>query len=196
MSARFMGTTILAVLGGTVLEKKVLMEAVPALYQDSNVLPGIPRAFGLVPLILTGFSFWMLSFGFKVGKARKECREKAEKDGEKDLDQYSLPNLYASGSSVHAKQFNATQRAHQHVLESIAQVYFAALFSAVCYPITAALFTLLWAYARTVWSNAYAKQGAESRYSHPMSMHIWSGLLALLMLSFLSAANFIFGTLY
>ena len=181
---------------GTVLENKVAREHLPMLYEPSPVFEALPRAFGILILVLTGFSMWLLTFGMKVGQARGKYKELAEKDGEKDLDRYSYPNLYVSGSSKHAIAFNNVQRAHQHVLEVIAQMYVAAIFSGIVYPLTASVSTCLWAYGRSVWSTKYADDGADGRYGHFMALWIWYGLIINYLMCFLVAANFVFGMFY
>ena len=196
MAAYLIGTSILGAITASVLESKVLKPAVPFLYEKSDVIPALPRAFGLTLFVLTGFSFFLIVWGAQVGKARQEYRTKAEKDGEKDLDRYLLPNLYVTGESANAKAFNSVQRSHQHVFETLTQVYFGAIVGSLCFPLTTALSTLLWAYARVVWAQSYAKEGASGRYSNPMSTFIWRGFFVNIALSIIVAGNFVFGTMY
>jgi MAPEG family len=177
----------------TFVEKKLVPQYIPYLYEPSPVFPSVTRAFGLIILVLTAFSFWLVSFGMTVGKARRECKAAAEKDGEKELEMYSPPFLYASGTSKHAIKLNQVQRAHQHVLESITGVYMTAFFNALVFPITTFIVTALWAYARVVWSNDYATRGAEGRYNNPLAVWIWRGLLMNYITSFFVASCFIFG---
>jgi energy-coupling factor transporter transmembrane protein EcfT len=179
---------------GTYLETKVLKEAIPFLYKPSEAMPAFPCAFGLLLFLLTAFGFWMLNFGFQVGQARTKYRAKAEKEGETDLDQYSLPNLYAYSSTENAKAFNAVQRAHQHVLETITPLYVTSVLTATVYPLTTSLNVLLWMIGRIIWSTKYAEGGVSSRYSHFMSIWVWYGLMIQFMLGALVSFNFLFGS--
>mmetsp|Transcript_1873 Transcript_1873/g.2523 ORF Transcript_1873/g.2523 Transcript_1873/m.2523 type:complete len:197 (-) Transcript_1873:181-771(-) len=181
------------VVASSVSENMFVKDFVPSLYQPSPVLSVAPRAFGLVVMVLTGFSMWMLAFGMEVGKARGKYKELAEKDGEKDLERYEYPNLYVSGTSKHAKAFNATQRAHQHVLEVITQMYVATIICGLVYPLTTCITAFLWANGRSAWSNKYKDEGAENRYGHAMSIWIWQGLIMMYLLSFLVGFNLIAG---
>jgi glutathione S-transferase len=181
---------------GTYAETRFFTEAVPFLYEPSEVMPALPRAFGFLLFLLSAFGFWMLIFGFQVGQARKKYRALAEKADEKDLDQYDLPNLYASGSTENAKAFNAVQRAHQHVLESITPLYVMSVLTATVYPLTTSLNVLLWIIGRINWSTKYAEGGASSRYGHFTSYWIWYGLMINFMLGALVSLNFLFGSFY
>ena len=191
-------TTAIATIGCTVLERKVLQNAVPMLFESSPVVPSLTRAFGVTVIVLTGFSFWLLVWGMEIGKAREKYKNKAEKDGEKPehVESFSLPNMYATGGSENAKAFNNIQRSHQHVFETITQVYMGAVIGALVFPLTSAIITLIWAYARTVWSKSYALEGPAGRYSNPVSRFIWRGYLANMMLCFLVAVEFMFGPLF
>lgn len=193
MSNVFFLTSFAFVGISTFVEKKWVTEYMPYLYEPSPVFPSVTRAFGLIIIVLTAFSFWLVSFGMTVGKARRECKKAAEKDGEKELEMYSPPFLYATGSSKHAVKLNQVQRAHQHVLESMTGVYVSALFNALVFPITTFIVTALWAYGRVVWSKNYAASGAEGRYSNPLSFWIWRGLLINYITSFFVGLCFIFG---
>ena len=176
---------------GPVIEKKFLVNSIPYLYEPSGVIPALPHAYGLIIAILAGYSFWLTTFGMKVGQARSKYRALAEKAGETDLERYSYPNLYVFGTSENARAVNNAQRAHQHVLECIAQMFFATLVSATAFPLTTALSTFLWAWGRVEWSNAYLEHGAEKRYTHFLSSWIWKGLLINFMLAFITAGYFV-----
>jgi len=82
----------------------------------STIAPsGMAAWFAATPLVLVGTELWSLVQGQKVGQARSEAVDAAQKDGEKDVEaRYGLPNLYAQGTSNHVKKFNAVQRSHQH----------------------------------------------------------------------------------
>lgn len=194
MSTTLLLTTIAFASVGGFVETKFLKDLVPFMYEAAPAFPAVTRGFGLVVLVLTGFSFWLTIFGFKVGNARKACRELAEKDGESDPDKYDLPNLYAYGPSKHAVAFNQVQRAHQHALETITQMYMATIFASMVFPLTAATGAFLWAYGRVCWSTAYAEQGRDLRYSHPMAIWIWRGYLANIMLSLAVFVTLVFGS--
>jgi uncharacterized membrane protein YecN with MAPEG domain len=181
---------------GTYTEAKFMTDAVPFLYERSEVMPALPRAFGILLFLLTAFGFWMLNFGFQVGRARAKYRALAEKAGEKDLDQFDYPNLYAYGSTENAKAFNSIQRAHQHVLESITPLYVLSVLTATVYPLTTSLNVLLWIIGRINWSTKYAQEGVSSRYSHFTSIWIWCGLMINFMLGALVSLNFLFGSFY
>jgi len=176
---------------GPIVETKFLAKTIPYLYEPSGVIPALPHAFGLVIAILTGYSFWMTLFGMKVGQARSKYCALAEATGEKDLERYSYPNLYVFGTSENAKAVNNAQRAHQHVLETITQMFFVSLISATAFPVTAAVSTLLWAWGRVGWSTAYLEHGPEKRYTHFLSVWIWRGLLINFLLSFITAGCFL-----
>jgi hypothetical protein len=195
MSNKMMLLTAFAFVGiGTFVEKKFATEYIPFLYEPSPVFPVLPRVYGLTVLVLGLFSFWHLIFGFEVGKARKQCKDAAEKAGEKDLAHYSPPFLYAQGTSEHAIKLNQIQRAHQHVLECMTAVYISTLLNSLVFPLTSFVNTALWACGRFVWSTAYAQKGASGRYSHPLSMWLWRGMIINYLLSFFVAFCFMFGS--
>lgn len=196
MSNKMLLVSVAFVGVGTFIEERFLPDLVPFLYEPSPVLHAVPRAFGLIPLVLTAFSFWYLTFGFKVGQARGQCKEAAEKAGEKELERYSPPFLYVPGTSEHAIKLNQVQRAHQHVLESITSMYVATIFCALVYPVTTFVSTSLWAYGRVVWSGAYAEKGASGRYSNSMSLWIWKGQVINYIMAFMVGFSLIFGSLW
>jgi hypothetical protein len=193
MSTKLLLTSIAFVGITSFVETKIFKDRLPYLYEPAPAFPAVPRAFGLVVFVLTCFSFWLVTFGFKVSTARKTCKESAEKDGETDLGKYDYPNLYAYGCSKHAIAFNSVQRAHQHALETIVQMYTATIFAAMVFPVSAAISAFLWSYGRVCWATAYADQGKDLRYSHPMSIWIWRGLLANTILSIFACFALIFG---
>ena len=193
MSSTILVTSLAFIGVGTLVEKRIVVEYIPFLYEPSPELPAVTRAFGLTILVLTVYSIWLLSFGMAVGKARRECKEAAEKAGEKELERYSPPFLYATGTSVHAIKLNQVQRAHQHVLESITGLYVSALLNASVFPVTTFVATALWAWGRVVWSNDYAKHGASSRYNNPISVWMWRGLAINYFMAIFVAFCVIFG---
>jgi MAPEG family len=165
--------------------------------KDTAGPAGQSSLFGLTPMILIGTGFWITMHGFTVvGKARTKYMELAKKDGEKDVDErYALPNLYAQGTSKHAKAFNCVQRSHQHIFEGYSQVCLAALISAVSYPITAAVCTAMYAVGRYKITQGYAAAEGDpsKRYASPLAIAMWYGMLALYMLGTLSSAKMIIG---
>ena len=155
---------------------------------------GLPRLFGVTPAILTGTSFWVLMHGFfVVGKSRAKYMKLAEEDGEKEVEErYGLPNLYAQGTSKHARAFNCIQRSHQHILETFPIICMISLVGAVHYPITAATATFAYALGRYNMSTGYANADgdASKRYSSPLARLMWYGLLTNMVIAGLSCASF------
>lgn len=103
--------------GGSFVERKLLPDYLPALFESSNVV-GLPRAYGLCLGSVAVYGFWLTLHSMAVGSARKTFMEKARKDGEDNVDvRYSLPNLYVDGNTPNAKAFNCVQRSHQQQRE-------------------------------------------------------------------------------
>ena len=155
---------------------------------------GLPRLFGITPAILTGTSFWVVLHGFMVvGRSRSKYMKLAEEDGEKEVEErYGLPNLYAQGTSKHAKAFNCIQRSHQHIFETFPYLCIISLVGAVHYPITAATATFAYALGRYTMSSGYANGDgdASKRYSSPFARLMWRGLLTNMVIAGLSCASF------
>lgn len=172
----------LVALGGSVLESK---------YSSKD-----ERFFGLSPLILLGTGFWTVMFGFQVGAARKKAIEAAEKDGEKDVkERYDLPNLYAQGTSKHARAYNCVQRAHQHIFETFPSVILSSLVAATQYPIASAVCTLTYSIGRYTLSNCYAQgEGdASKRYSSRLAVYTWYGLVSVNLLGMIASVKTLLG---
>jgi MAPEG family len=152
---------------------------------------------GIAPLILIGTGFWMTMHGMAVGQARKKYMELAKKGGEKDVEErYDLPNLYAQGTSQHARAFNCAQRSHQHIFETWTQCVVASAVSVVNFPITTAVLTLLYSVGRMSLTNDYykAEGDASKRYAHKfVSMNTWYGLIGLYVLGMISSVKMIAG---
>lgn len=189
MSSRFLLEAGLFALGGSFAESK---------YGPKNTRGplGLSTWFGLTPLLLTGAGFWVLLHGFSVGDARTKYIEKAKKDEEEDVDErYALPNLYAQGTSIHARAFNCVQRSHQHIFESFNTVILTSLIAATSYPLAAATSTAIYVAGRICASRAYAAAEGDpsKRYSNVLAFQMWRGLLANIMLAFISSANMISG---
>jgi len=138
------------------------------------------RITAVTPAILIGCGFWTLAHGFSVGKARTKYAELAKKDGEKDVDErYLLPNLYAQGTSKHARAFNCVQRSHQHIFETFTTVVVSGLAGAVTFPICTAASTLMYTVGRYYLSKGYAESEGDStkRYKYPLAKYMWYGFL-------------------
>jgi len=158
---------------------------------------GLPKLFGATPVMLTGMSFWCLTYGFfVVGRGRTKFMELAKKDGEKDVEErYGLPNLYAQGTSKHARAFNCYQRSHQQIFETFPYFCIVSLIGAVHYPITAGLACVSYCVGRVALSNCYANEEGDpkARYSSMLAPFMWRGLLAGIVVSGVSAVSFIVG---
>ena len=192
-------------LGMTYVEKKYLPSSLSVLTEPSitnssvAALNFLPRAYGLVLLILTISTLWVTMYGMVVGDKRKVYMERAKKDGEKDAEtRYKLPNLYVDGQSVHARAFNCVQRSHQQILETLPQYLFTSVVSGLCFPISTFAICTLWLVGRIVWAKGYASSEGDpsKRYSHPLSMHIWTSYLALFIMSLMTAVNILAGDLF
>merc|ERR1711971_1171824 len=115
-------------------------------------LTTVPRGYGLVIGVISVTYLWVLMLGMKVGAARSKYSALAEKDGEKEIaERYQLPNLYAQGTSKHARAFNCVQRSHQQILETFTGYCCTVLFTGWLYPVTAFVLASLWLYSRAVW---------------------------------------------
>jgi hypothetical protein len=158
---------------------------------------GLSSLFGLTPMILVGTGFWITVHGFRVvGNSRRKYIELAKKDDEKDVEErYGYPNLYAQGTSKHAKAFNCVQRSHQHIFEAYSQVCVAALVSAVNFPLTAAACTAMYAVGRYKMTQGYANADGDpsKRFASPLAKYSWTAVLSLYMLGMLSSAKMIAG---
>jgi hypothetical protein len=158
---------------------------------------GLSTWAGLTPLVFTCLSWWSFTYGFTVvSSARHKAIQQAKKDGEPDVDErYAYPNLYVPGTSKVAKEFNCIQRSHQHIMESFTQAALASLIASVHYPVAAGVNALVYAAGRRAMSNGYASGGGDpsKRYSSPLAMFCWYGILANLMLAGLSSLNMLAG---
>eukprot|EP00613_Pedinella_sp_CCMP2098_P004384 CAMPEP_0171620664 /NCGR_PEP_ID=MMETSP0990-20121206/16128_1 /TAXON_ID=483369 /ORGANISM="non described non described, Strain CCMP2098" /LENGTH=177 /DNA_ID=CAMNT_0012186005 /DNA_START=213 /DNA_END=743 /DNA_ORIENTATION=+ len=174
--ALIFGTALAVSIGGPFVEKN-RQEMLPAfLFEQSTTLPAVTKGFGVVVVLLFIYSFWFTMLGFSVGGMRSKYRELAKKDGEKDCeDRYGLPNLYVEGNTKWAKAFNCTQRAHQQQLETLTQFYVCILLSALQFPVSASVLTLMSLFSRYVWASAYTQSDGDpsKRYDHPLSKFAW-----------------------
>lgn len=192
MSLFFLGKAISVTLTGAYLETRF----VPATLSSSNPPLGLSPWFGLAPGILTFVGFWAFTHGLSVGRARQKAIEDAKKDGEKEVDErYGLPNLYAQGTSKHARIFNAIQRSHQQIFETYTLATLAGITAAIQYPIFAAVSCLVYAAGRISFSLNYANsQGdASKRYSSKIARFLWYAMINNTFLAFLSCANIVVG---
>uniref|UniRef100_A0A6U2YMJ0 Glutathione transferase n=1 Tax=Entomoneis paludosa TaxID=265537 RepID=A0A6U2YMJ0_9STRA len=154
---------------------------------------GLSPLFAATPLVLIGVGFYTLTMGMEVGKARNKYMELAKKDGEKEVEErYGLPNLYAQGTSKHAKAFNAVQRAHQHIFETFTTVSIFGLAGALELPICTAISTMIYAYGRRIFSNNYSQSEGDvgQRYSkNPHARLFWVGMLGNMVLGVISCVK-------
>lgn len=151
---------------------------------------------GATEFILIGTSFWVFIYGFNVGTARSKAIKDAKADGEDNVDErYGLPNLYAQGTSKHARIFNCAQRSHQHILETFTQLCVAGLTAAVNYPITSAFTTAVYAIGRYQLSKNYANEegDASKRYSSKLAIWNWYGLASTITLGLISSVKAMLG---
>ncbi|GAX12708.1 hypothetical protein FisN_15Hh187 [Fistulifera solaris] len=168
-------------------------------YMESKLAPkgkGNLQYYAVTPTILIGMGFWVLTFGMKVGAARRKYKELAEKDGETEVaERYDLPNLYAQGTSKHARAFNCVQRAHQQIFETFPQVILSSLVAAWNFPLSTALATTLFCAGRVAFSNGYAagEGDASQRYSSKLAKYMWHGIVVNTFLGVLSCAKMIMG---
>jgi hypothetical protein len=156
----------------------------------TSTTDGFNPLFAATPMILIGVGFFSLVHGFAVGSARKKYMDLAKQDGEKDTEErYGLPNLYAQGTSKHARAFNGVQRSHQHIMETYTSVCIAGLMGAYNFPIVTAVSTLVFAVGRVALTKGYAatEGDASKRYSSPLAFFMWYGLVLNFFLGFLSA---------
>mmetsp|Transcript_45128 Transcript_45128/g.67022 ORF Transcript_45128/g.67022 Transcript_45128/m.67022 type:complete len:190 (+) Transcript_45128:104-673(+) len=152
--------------------------------------------FFVTPAIFSVMGFWIVSFGFTVGKARSNAIEAAKKDGEKDVEErYGLPNLYAQGTSKHVRTFNCVQRAHQHIFEQFTQAVLMGTAAAATFPITAGASSLIYFVGRYSLSTGYAaaEGDASKRYSSALAKYMWYGLVSNFFLSVASCGYQISG---
>lgn len=127
--------------------------------------------------------------------------ELAKKDGEKNVDErYLLPNLYAQGTSKHAKAFNCIQRSHQHIFETFTTAVLSGMIGSISFPICTSISTLLYAVGRYQLSKGYAacagvEEGgdASKRYKYPMAKFMWYGFLGNVLLGMGSCGLIISG---
>lgn len=152
----------------------------PKVTSSNNNSNGLNPLFFITPLILSHVGIFIITQGFAVGAARKKYMDLAKEAGEKDVDErYDLPNLYAQGTSIHARAFNAVQRSHQHIFENFSTMILTGCIGAISYPISSALSCTMYAIGRVVISKCYehSEGDAKKRYSNKLGMSMWFGLL-------------------
>ncbi|KAG7340400.1 MAPEG family protein [Nitzschia inconspicua] len=192
-----LATALLYALASTFVEKKVLPSiGWKGFLEEPSPLLNLPRAYGLLMIIL-GFTYiWVLMLGMKVSQARNKYLKLAEKDGEKDVqERYAYPNLYAQGTTKNVRAFNCVQRSHQQVLETFTGYIMTALFAGLEFPITASIFCTLWLYSRSLWVSSYAESEGDpsKRYDKPFSSFFWNAMLVLWMTCNMSAVSMLLG---
>ena len=164
---------------------------------DAKGPAGLPQAFGITPVLLSGMSFWVLVHGFTaVNSARAKYIKQAKKDGEKDVDErYGLPNLYAQGTSKNARAFNCVQRSHQQIFETFPQMCLLSMVGAVHYPIATAITLTSYCIGRFTLSQGYAagEGDAAQRYSHPFAVFTWYGYMSTMAVAAISGISFVVG---
>lgn len=157
----------------------------PTLYEtSSSTSMSCPRAFGLVVLINVVVSAFVVIFiGFGVGGSRRKFVERALKEGDKDAEKrFSLPKMQAEGFTAAAEDFNNIQRGHQHILESYQIYLVTSVLGGLEYPVSIAIYGLIWIKARLDWAENY-KQGPKNRYNKGLATQVWFGLLINLIAS-------------
>ena len=114
----------------------------------------LPRLYGLVIVSnLAVSTITMMVLGMRVGKARREFKELAEKEENVDPKIFELPNLYASGDSELAKGFNCVQRGHQQALETYTSFLGLSLIGGIRHPVITSMAGILWSISRLKWST-------------------------------------------
>jgi len=198
MIAYFIKAIILAV-AFTLAEQALLPKIGLGFLLESGATPStvyLPCGYGLVIMIVTYTYFWVLLVGMGIGKARQEYSELAEKDGEKQVEErYKLPNLYAQGTSKHARAFNCVQRSHQQLLETLPGYFCTVLLSGLEFPVATFVLASMWLYSRMLWVKSYAKSKGDpaKRYDHPFSRFFWQAKLTLFMTSWFVAIELLTG---
>lgn len=187
----------------TSLFQKSLLVTIAGSYAETRFVPkntagpgGLSTWFGLTPLLFTGFTLWVTTYGMQVGAARRKYIAQAKEDGETDVDErYGLPNLYAQGTSRNAKAFNCVQRSHQHIFENLTHAIVTGFVAAVHYPVMASLSSLTYIVGRVAFSNGYGKSDGDpsQRYSSPLARYMYYGLAVNSFLSFVSCVNMLSG---
>lgn len=180
---------------GSYLESKFEPAAILGLAGEGPA--GLPRAYGITPVILSGMSFWVLLHGFLVvNTARSKYTKQAKTDGEKDVEErYGYPNLYAQGTSKNVRAFNCVQRSHQHIFETFPQICLMSMVGAVYYPITTAATLTSYCIGRYTMSQGYANGDgdASKRYSSALAMFNWYGFLSTLVVAAVSGVSIMTG---
>jgi len=152
-----MAVGAMALLG---LENMVFTKTFPKLYEKSDLIPFVPKGFGLVIISNLLLSVSTLIFlARRVVAARHEFKERAKKEGGDVSElEFDYPKLYAAGDSALAREFNAIQRGHQQALESYAPYVQLSLIAGTSYPVVVALGGIAWCVSRVVYANIYAKE--------------------------------------
>jgi glutathione S-transferase len=160
-------------------------------YEGSKAFSFLPKAFAFVIVVnIVATSIVLILLGMKVSSARTICRDKAQKDGDKDAEErFSYPKLYAEGFSTHAKVFNCTQRGHQQALETYTQFVLLSLIGGFKFPFTTAIGGVIWCIARLKWAEGYSSGEPSQRYANFLSRGIWTSLIIVLFTALGTASS-------
>merc|ERR1711865_148091 len=179
--------------------EKYIIEFLPQSIADT-VQVKLPKLYGAVIISnLCLSTVTMMMLGMRVSKARKECKEAAEKEGA-DSKQFEYPNMYVSGGSERAMYFNCTQRGHQQALETYTSFVGLSLVGGIRHPILTSAAGILWSIARLKWAEGYNSKVEDengvmvydpmNRYkSSAFGFHIWTSFLIVLNTSASTAAG-------
>ena len=94
-------------------------------------------------------------------------------DARQDL-KVDLPAMYATGKDAKSVKFNCIQRGHQQALETFTSFVLTSLVGGVSYPVSVALFGLVYMKARIAWADGYATGDPKNRYSNKWAVFIWT----------------------
>ena len=105
--------------------------------------------------------------------------ELAKKDGETNVEErYAYPNLYAQGTSKHARGVQLRpRRSHQHIFEGLYLASMGGILASMTFPICATASTLTYVIGRVISSQGYATGEPANRYSSPLAYGMWYGML-------------------
>lgn len=154
----------------------------------------LSRYYSLTPAILIAGGFWITTYGYTVGTARRKAINQAKEDGEKHImERYGLPNLYAQGTSKNVKEFNSVQRSYQQCFEHYTQIVLTGMVGAICYPCTTAISTFLYFVGRYKFTTGYGTGNPKNRYSSRLVFFMYYGLAMNHAIGLLSSVNWCFG---
>ena len=82
--------------------------------------------------------------------------------------------MYATGKDAKSVKFNCIRRGISRALETFTSFVLTSLVGGVSYPISVALFGLVYMKARIAWADGYATGDPKSRYSSKWAVFIWT----------------------